>query len=74
MVHLIHMHFMFFTVLKNLKSFSEENMPEHALDIFLYKAMQSFWGLSRNEYNAFDVMDTVFHSCDTLDSIFKIEC
>ena len=34
MVHVMHMHFMFFAVYKNLKpSFSENNMPGHALDI-----------------------------------------
>ena len=36
MVHMMHMHFMFFAVLKNLKSsFSEDNVPEQALDILL---------------------------------------
>ena len=36
MVHVLHEHFMFFAVLKNLKSsFSEDNMPEHTLDIFI---------------------------------------
>ena len=31
MVHVMHVHFMFFVVFKNLKSpFSEDNMPEHA--------------------------------------------
>ena len=35
MVHMMHVHFMFFTVFKNLKqSFSKDNLPEHALDIF----------------------------------------
>ena len=35
MMHVVHMRFMFFAVLKNLKSsFSEDNMPGHALDIF----------------------------------------
>ena len=32
----MHVHFMFSAVFKNLKSsFSEDNMPEHALDIFI---------------------------------------
>ena len=32
---MLHVHFMFFAVFKNLKSsFSKDNMPEHALDIF----------------------------------------
>ena len=35
MVHVIHVLFTFFTVFKNLKSsFSEDNMPFHALDVF----------------------------------------
>ena len=39
MVHVMHVHFMFCTVFKNLKSsFSVENIPEHALDIFIENA------------------------------------
>ena len=39
MVQVMHMHFMFFTVFKSLKSsFSEDNMPGHALDIFIENA------------------------------------
>ena len=39
MVHVVHVHFMLFAVFKNLKSsFSEDNMPEHALDIFIENA------------------------------------
>ena len=39
MVHVIHVHFMFLTVFKNFKSsFSEDNMPGHALDIFIENA------------------------------------
>ena len=39
MVHVMHVHFMFFAVLKNLKSsFSEDNIPGHALDIFIENA------------------------------------
>ena len=34
-MHVMHMYFMFFAVFKNLKSFSEDNMPGHALDIFI---------------------------------------
>ena len=35
MVHVMHVHFMFFEFFKNLKSsFSEDNMPGHALDIY----------------------------------------
>ena len=38
-VHVMHMLFMFFTFFMNLKSsFSEGNMPVHALDIFIENA------------------------------------
>ena len=37
--HVMPVYFKFFVVLKNLKSsFSEDNMPEHALDIFIENA------------------------------------
>ena len=39
LVHVMHVHFMFFAVFKNLKSsFSEDNVPERALDIFIENA------------------------------------
>ena len=39
MVHVIQVYFMFLAVFKNLKlSFSEDNMPGHALDIFIENA------------------------------------
>ena len=39
MAHVMHVHFVFFAVLKNLKSsFSEDNMSGHALDIFIENA------------------------------------
>ena len=39
MVHMMHVHFMFFAGFKNLKSsFSEDIMPEHAQDIFIENA------------------------------------
>ena len=39
MVHVMHVHFMFFAVFKNLKSsFSEDNMQGHALNIFIENA------------------------------------
>ena len=39
MVHVMHVHFMFFTVFKNLKSsYSEDNMPGPALHIFIENA------------------------------------
>ena len=38
-MHVMHVHFMFFAVFKNLKSsFSEDNMPGHALDICIENA------------------------------------
>ena len=42
MVHVIHVHFIFFTVFDNLKlPFPEDNMPKHALDIFIENATKS---------------------------------
>ena len=39
MVHMMHMPFMFLAVFKNLKSsFSDDNMPVHALDVFIENA------------------------------------
>ena len=39
MVHVMHVHFMFLAVFKNLKTpFSEDNKPGHALDIFIENA------------------------------------
>ena len=39
MVHVMHVHCMFVAVFMNLKSsFSEDNMPGHALDIFIENA------------------------------------
>ena len=36
MVHVMHMLYLFFVVFKNLKSsFTEDNMPVHALDVFI---------------------------------------
>ena len=43
MLHVMHMLFMFFAVFKNLKSsFSEHNMPVHALDVFIENATKMF--------------------------------
>ena len=45
MVPVVHVHFRFFAVFKNLKSsFSEDNMPEHALYIFIENALQNRLG------------------------------
>ena len=39
MKSVVHVHLMLFAVFKNLKSsFSEDNKPEHALDIFIENA------------------------------------
>ena len=52
MVQVMHMHFMFFAVLKNLiSSFSEENVPEHALDIFIENATKMVWVIPINAKN-----------------------
>ena len=43
MVHVMHVHFMLFAVFNNLKSsFSEDNMPEHALIIIIQNATKMF--------------------------------
>ena len=52
MVHVMHVHCMFFAVLKNLKSsFSEDNVPEHALDIFNENATKMVWVIPLNAKN-----------------------
>ena len=52
MVHVMHVRFMFFAVLKNLKSyFSEDNVPEHALDIFIENATKMVWVIPLNTKN-----------------------
>ena len=38
MVHVMHVRFMFFSVFKNSKSFSEDNMPLHAVDVYIENA------------------------------------
>ena len=45
MVHMMHVNFMFFAVFKNLKSpFSEDDMPEYVLDIFIENATKMVLG------------------------------
>ena len=52
MVHVMHVHFMFFAVFKNLKSsFSEYNMPGHALDIFIENATKMVKVVALNAKN-----------------------
>ena len=52
MVHVMHVHFMFFAVFKNLKSsFSEDNMPEHSLDIVIENATKMIWVILLNAKN-----------------------
>ena len=52
MVHVLQVHFMFFAVLKNLKSsFSEENVPEYALNIFIENATKMVWVIPLNGKN-----------------------
>ena len=49
MVHMMHMHFMYFAVFKNLKSsFSEDNMTEHALDISIENSTKMAWVIPLN--------------------------
>ena len=44
MVHVMHVHFMLFAVFKKLKSsFSEDNVPKHAIDIFIENATKMVW-------------------------------
>ena len=48
----MHVHFMFFAVFKNLKSsFSEDNMPEHVLDIFIENATKMVYVIPLNAKN-----------------------
>ena len=52
MVNVMHVHFMFFAVFKNLKSsFSEDNMPEHALDIFIENPSKMVYVIPLNTKN-----------------------
>ena len=49
MVHVMQVHFMFFAVLKNFKSsVLEDNVPEHALDIFIENATKMVCVISLN--------------------------
>ena len=51
-MHVMHVHFMFFAVFKNLKpSFSEDNMPEHAQDMFIENATKMVKIISLNAKN-----------------------
>ena len=50
MMHVMHVHFMSLAILKNLKSsFSEDNVPEHALDIFIENTTKMVWFVPLNE-------------------------
>ena len=52
MVHVMHVNFMFFAVFKNLKpSFSEDKLPEHALDMFIENATKMVKVISLNAKN-----------------------
>ena len=52
LVHVMHVHFMFFSIFKNLKSsFSEDNMPEPALDIFIENATKIVYVIPLNAKN-----------------------
>ena len=52
MAHAMHVHFMFFAVHKNLKSsFSQDNMPGHALNIFIENATKMVQVIPLNAKN-----------------------
>ena len=52
MVHVMHVHFTFYAVFKNLKSlFLEDNMPEHALDIVIENATKMVQVIPLNAKN-----------------------
>ena len=51
-MHMMHMLFLFFVVFKNLKSsFSEDNMPVHALDVFIEHPTKMVWIIPLNTKN-----------------------
>ena len=57
MVHVMHVHFMLFAVLKNLKSsFSEDNMPEHVLNILIENATKMIWVIPLNAKNEYKTL------------------
>ena len=48
----MHVLFMFFAVFKNLESsYSEDNMPVHALDVFIENATKMAWIIPLNTKN-----------------------
>ena len=50
MMHVMYVHFMFLAVLKNLKSsFSKDNVPEHAQDIFIENTTKMVWVIPLNK-------------------------
>ena len=52
MVHVMHVHFMFLAVLKNLKSsFSGDNVPEHAQDFLIENATKMVLVIPLNAKN-----------------------
>ena len=54
MVHVMHVHFMLFAVFKNLRSsFSEDNMPEHVLNILIENATKMIWVIPLNAKNEY---------------------
>ena len=57
MVHVMHVHFMVFAVFKNLKSsFSEDNMPEHALDIIIQNATKMLQVIPLSAKNGYQTL------------------
>ena len=57
MVHVLHVHFMFFAVFKNLKSsFLEDNLPEHAQNILIENATKMIWVIPLNAKNEYKTL------------------
>ena len=56
-MHVMHVHFMLFAVFKNLKSsFSEDNMPEHVLNILIENATKMIWVIPLNAKNEYKTL------------------
>ena len=57
MVHVMHMLFMFFAVFRNLKSsFSENNMPVYALEVFIENDTKMVWIIPLNPKNEYQIL------------------
>ena len=66
MVHMMHVHFVFFAVFKNSKSsFSEDTMPEHALNIYIEGCpiKREIWGSNFKVAQQFSIF--LYNSMET---------